>query len=81
MSLKYKFNLKLLKWLLVLLALTFNLAFLGGTNGDVTFILGLGIGANSLAVLFFILFTIFPRTYYEITETGISYQKANGKQK
>lgn len=73
-----KYNIKIIKWLLTLLILLFNMGLIGGNR---EFQIKFGIFINFSAVLIFVLFTLFPRRYYFISEKGISYQKANGKEK
>lgn len=73
--LRYKYNIRVIKWSLTVFFLMFNIALIGGER---KFQVLFGLIINGLAILVFIFFSFFPKRYYLITENGISYKKSNG---
>ena len=47
-------------------------------KGEISFKLSIGIIVNLLALTVFILLSIYPKKYYLISQTGISYHKKDG---
>lgn len=81
-EIKIKVNVNLIKWCLTIFILTFNISLLGiGRNEDETlFIIIFEVSINCLAILNFVLLSIFPRFYYVINNNGVSFQNRKGRE-
>ncbi len=61
---------------IIIFILVFNITLLG--KGDLISKISFGITNNFFALIVFILFSIYPKKYYMVSEKGISYHKKDG---
>lgn len=82
-QLKYKYNVRHLKWLITSLILVGNLGLLlidgAKTWEDWRAIIIWEVSVNLLALFTFIMYSIFPRHYYVIDEKGFSLENGKGE--
>ena len=73
---KCKYYITPFKWLSICCIILFYAPLFMG--GELSFLIAYGIIVSSLTLLVFILFSIYPKKYYMVSEKGISYHKKDG---